>query len=61
MRRVRVHFIGLHALQAQPILGAVLDRSVAAPSARTCVVSAVAAALLVLVGTTRALAIGGRR
>ena len=54
------HFIGMHALQALPLLGAVLDRSVAAPAARTRVVSAVAVAWLVLMGATLSLAVGGR-
>lgn len=54
------HFIGLHALQALPLLGAVLDRSVAAPAARTRVVSAVAVVWLALIGATLSLAVGGR-
>lgn len=54
------HFIGLHALQALPLLGLLLDRSAAAPGRRTRVVGTVAALWLVLMGTTLALAVGGR-
>jgi hypothetical protein len=54
------HFIGLHALQALPLLGFALDRRQAAPVARTRVLSTVAALWLALMGGTLLLALAGR-
>lgn len=54
------HFIGLHALQALPLLGAVLDVCAVAPKSRIRALSAVAVVWLVLMAATLALAIGGR-
>ncbi|MGD9902567.1 MAG: hypothetical protein AB7U83_03770 [Vicinamibacterales bacterium] len=54
------HFVGLHALQALPIVGHLLDRSVSAPARRARVVSAVATTWLVLMGATLALALAER-
>jgi hypothetical protein len=54
------HFFGLHGLQALPLLGFVLDRSAAAPTARRRVVTAVALAWLAVVGATLLQALAGR-
>ena len=54
------HFIGLHALQALPLLGFLLDRTAAAPAVRLTTVAGVAVAWLVVAGVTLVLALAGR-
>jgi hypothetical protein len=54
------HFIGLHALQALPLLGFLLDRRHTAPALRTRTVSAVAVVWLGAMAMTLVLALRGR-